>query len=221
MLAQRTMAGKKTYDSFTKSLLHFNGNYVDEIGKIWTPNASVLSATSKFGSGSVQFNGSSWIDTPDHADFTLGSGDFTVDFGIYRSTTGTIQRICGQMDSANTAAQIAWQIYIDSGNAVTFQVRPGGSAYEVVATGLVLGASTWYHIAGVKEGTNIKLYVDGVLKGTTAVPTTAISDSTAKVAIGRCGEYATEYYNGYVDEFRFSKGIARWTADFTPPTAEY
>jgi len=35
------------------------------------------------------------------------------------------------------------------------------------------------------------------------------------------GATPEQYFNGWLDEFRLSKGIARWTADFTPPSEEY
>jgi hypothetical protein len=63
--------------------------------------------------------------------------------------------------------------------------------------------------------------VDGVLGSAVDVTGVTANDSAYKFAVGCAGEYTTSPFNGSIDEFRFSKGIARWTANFTPPTSEY
>lgn len=80
----------------------------------------------------------------------------------------------------------------------------------------------WHHIAQVRYGNTMTLYIGGVAQTTTAnVTGITCANSPNKVAIGRRGESNSLYWNGWLDEFRFSKGIARWTANFTPPTMAY
>ena len=77
-------------DSYTKALLHFNGSdtsttFTDESGKTWTGavTAQLDTAQKKFGTASLLLDGDSdYISTPDHADFDVGSGDFTIDFWV-------------------------------------------------------------------------------------------------------------------------------------------
>ncbi|MDI6787615.1 MAG: hypothetical protein QME51_04520, partial [Planctomycetota bacterium] len=77
-------------DAYTKALLHFDGTdasttFIDESGKIWTRygNAQIDTAQSKFGGASGLFDGAGdYITTPDHNDFNLGSGNFTVDLRV-------------------------------------------------------------------------------------------------------------------------------------------
>ena len=84
-------------DSYTVALLHFNGadastTFIDESGKTWTAsgNAQIDTAQSKFGGASGLFDGTGdSITTPDHADFDVGSGDFTVDFWMRQNTAWT------------------------------------------------------------------------------------------------------------------------------------
>jgi hypothetical protein len=63
--------------------------------------------------------------------------------------------------------------------------------------------------------------VNGVSSATLNVTGVTANNSVNKLAIGRLGEYNGFYYNGWIDELRFSKGVARWTSNFTPPTSPY
>jgi hypothetical protein len=73
---------------------------------------------------------------------------------------------------------------------------------------------------GVRNGNTLYLFLDGVSQGTRDVTGVTVNNSFQKMVIGRMGGYP-QYTNGWIDEFRFSKGIARWTSNFTPPVSEY
>jgi hypothetical protein len=224
MLANRMlMNGKKTYDSFTKSLLHFNGTWDDEIGKPWIARGTgVGMGTSKFGAKSIYFDGGAWIDTPDHADFALGSGDFTFDFWIKRGSVNAVrQYIFGQVDNAISNVSTSIWCYFDVGNSIGVVVTYGGTQKSFLSATTITDVTTWHHLAIVRNGATLSLYIDGVFSGSTDLAGNVLNDSTNLFSIGRIGEYTSNYLNGYIDEFRFSKGIARWTANFTPPTKEY
>lgn len=92
-------------------------------------------------------------------------------------------------------------IYIDSETAIT--------------------DTNWHHFAGVRSGDTLYLFLDGVNEGTVDVAGYTFINSPYKMAIGKLGEYGGDHANGWIDEFRFSKGIARWTDNFIPPIAEY
>ena len=76
--------------------------------------------------------------------------------------------------------------------------------------------NTWYHIAYTWDGSNYKFYVDGVLLHTIAKTGSPMA-TTRDLGIGaRAGNY--ELFNGYIQDFRITKGLVRYTANFTPPT---
>ena len=88
---------------------------------------------------------------------------------------------------------------------------------------LVVGTGNWHHIAITRQSDNyFRLYLDGVLKSTSS---SAFNDNLAHVADLFIGAYpnalSDDRFDGLIDEFRVSKGIARWTANFTPPTSAY
>lgn len=221
-------------DQFTRVLLHFDGadaaTGVTDVAAgasahTFTANGNAqldTGTTPQFGTAAGLFDGTGdYWSTPDSADFTMGSADFTLDFwfNINTSGNGTNRLICGQMDAAGNNSSISFAALIGTTGLCTFRVGQGGSAIDATAVSAIT-TTGWHHFAGVREGGNIKLYLDGVLEKTTAC-TGAINNSSEILAIGRLGAFTTLTYYGSIDEFRVSAGIARWTANFTPPTAAY
>jgi hypothetical protein len=98
----------------------------------------------------------------------------------------------------------------------------GGLTANVAGTNLgsttaVISTNTWYHIALVRNSGTSTLYVNGTSVGS---GTTTGNCSGTYLAIG--GYYDTSYlYQGYLDELRITKGVARYTANFTPQTSEF
>ena len=113
---------------------------------------------------------------------------------------------------------------IDTGSG-TFSLRAtsgtSGSTTQIIAGGAFL-ANTWYHVAIVRDGTTYELYVDGISKGTGTYGTATHYDSSYDVTIGSLsnnGTSASYPWSGYIQDFRITNGYARYTANFTPPSA--
>ena len=221
--------GKLALDQYVKALLHMNGadgstTFTDETGRTWTANGSaqIDTAQYKFGGASGYFDGAGdYLDTPDSADFDVGSSDFTVDCWVYRNTDGSRQVICGQVDSTGGNANISFFLEMTASDTLHGAIASGTTLYEATSTGTITADSTWHHVAFVRDGNTLRLFIDGTADGTADVTGVTANDSAYKMAIGRLGEYDGIYWNGWIDEFRFSNGIARWTTNFTPPTSEY
>jgi Concanavalin A-like lectin/glucanases superfamily len=214
-------------DSYTKSLLHFNGTdasttFTDDSGKTWTANgnAQLDTAQSKFGGSSGLFDGTGdYIDTPDHADFTVGSGNFTFEMFIKRNTTGS-GYLFGQSNSAGDVSSQSVNALFTSTDHLRLDIYGSGN-YQADSTGTITD-SNWHHVAFVRNGNTGTIYIDGTADGTVDLTGVTVNDSSNKFAIGRHGERSgSGHFNGWIDEFRFSKGIARWTSNFTPTTQEY
>lgn len=232
--ANLTMFGIGGIDSFTVLMLHMDGSNgsttftdSDITPKTITRNGSAIISTAQsvFGGASGLFTAatSDYITTPMTSDFEMGAGDFTIDFRLRLNTVGVTQRICGDLNSAGALYSII--CYITSGNLLSFIVSTAGGDFQFTSTNTV-STGTWYHIAFIREGTSLKLYLNGTLE-TNSSGNANISTNSAKTAqgttwaIGRNGDYNLNYLDGYIDEFRVSKGIARWTTNFTPPIEAY
>lgn len=212
------VANSDPYWANVVALLHFDGtdggtSFPDETGRTWTPNTGVTTSTvqKKFGTASALFNGSTgYLDAASSLDFAFGTGDFTIEFFMYGGTGSNAYVIDIGSNGIALLVSIGPKIF-----AYTSGTGIGGALY----TGVTFSNSAWTHVALVRNGSSLSLYVDGVLGAT---QTTSQNFLTAEAPhIGRYGGGGYDRYAGYIDELRITKGVARYTADFTPPTAPF
>ena len=222
-------------DSFTKLLLHFDGADASTTFRDDSPspktftasgNAQIDTADSKFGGASGLFDGTGdYISSTDHADFALGSGDWTVDCWFKVNAAGGSElRLCGQTDLGLSNADSSFYVRRSTGNVMVAGVSDGSSFTDVTGTTEFTNAvnTGWHHIAFVRTGNTLKLFIDGTQEGGDVSFSGTVQESTGAFAVGARGGAATlSLWVGWVDEFRLSVGIARWTEDFTPPTNPY
>lgn len=212
-------------DNFSKVLLHLNGTdgsttITDESGKTWTAeaNAQIDTAQSKFSGASLLLDGSGDdIYTADSADFDTGTGDFTADFWVRFNSVAD----CGFF--AHGLATSNRNMLILEGNQINWVVIIGGSTLANYRANWTPSANTWYHVALVRSGSTVYMFIDGVSQAVTTVTSAGnITGIAENFYVGNALFNAiNNYLNGWIDEFRFSVGVARWTANFTPPTTEY
>lgn len=202
--------------SETKSLLHFNGTnastvFEDESGKIWTANGNAQLSTTgqKFGSACGLFDGSGdYLSSPANPDFAFHTGDFTIDCWVNVAAFG---------DSFIFSSAINGELFFGFRGYNDIGIGRAGVAWDNVwLHGFTTGSLV--HIAITRSGTDLRMFVNGSQVGSTQTDTRDWQfDNTAYI-----GSQGTNFYfNGRMDELRISKGVARWTANFTPPTSEY
>jgi hypothetical protein len=188
-----------------------------------TPSGQVAHSTAqkKFGDSSIFFDGNAdYISTETSGEFIFADRNLTIDAWIRLSSLGNYRAICGTwLNSSNR-----WYLAVDSDGDVFLHGVSGGSVLldgssNLKWTNANLSTNTWYHIALVREGSDFELFINGNSKGTktdaSEFPT--ITDYGLEIGMGRSGSFL-EYFHGYMDEFRVSAGVARWTSNFTPPT---
>jgi len=214
-------------DSYTKSLLHFDGadastTFTDESGKVWTVvnQAQIDTAQSKFGGASGLFDGASdHITTPATTDFQYGWGDFTIDMWARINATGTLIIF----NQGGVEGSKYPDILFESISKTQTRLRIWqGATLKVDETSATVTEDAFNHFAIIRSGNTFYLAANGVLSAGDNVGIEMDYDATVPLDIG-LGQNSNPIYsfNGWVDEFRISKGIARWTADFTPPTRAY
>lgn len=200
-----------TSTATTKLLLNFtNAGIYDATGKndLQTVGTAKLSSVqSKYGGTSMKFNGTSdYLYSVANGTNNFSTGDFTIECWINFSVVGN-----GQIISAgpgNVTNAYYWQYY-------SSQLQFGNQGVaNIVASNWTPIAGTWYHIAVTRNGTSVRQFVDGTQLGTTGTSSANLVDGPTYVGYGGAG-----YLNGYLDDLRVTKGIARYTTSFTPPTA--
>ena len=217
------------YDIYTKSLLHMDDldndtTFKDESGKTWTGHTTDTQVPYqqdgivKFIGGSGAFDGTSWLDTPFHSDFNFGEGEFTIDFWVYLNSIQTTY-LLGQSDSSGDNA--SFSIISDSGDLTAYLSYNSGVNIAEIYGPSTISIEEWHHIALVRSVNTIYLYIDGVKGDPFDASGISFDSSSYNLSIGRRGEVDDFYLDGYLDEVRISKGIARWVDNFISPTTPY
>jgi hypothetical protein len=215
-------------DVYTTVLLHMDGadasttvtdSNAGGSAHTWTArgNAQIDTAQSKFGGASLLLDGTGdYIDTPDHADWTFGSGDFTVD--LWFSRNGGNGAECMLFGDCTSGFSYPIYLALNVNNRLAVALNDGAATMQGTTQ---ITTSGWHHVALVRTGNTMKLFVDGTQEGGDVAFASSINSIATKLSVGRLGEADYGYFTGWIDEFRISKGIARWTAGFTPPTSAY
>lgn len=196
-----------------------NAGIVDASGKndlVTYGNAQVSTTQKKYGTGAMYFDGTGgYVQYLPAHDFM---GDFTIELWIYSSTATGVRYLFSQCDSSRTTTTRSVRLLLSSATLSAMCVV-GSTAKSVSQSGAIF-ANTWYHIAVVSYNGTLYLYKDGISVGTPIALGGLVNLSTNKMGIGCDGEYvAAEFHNGYIDDFRITAGVARYTTNFTPPTA--
>jgi hypothetical protein len=199
--------------SGTQLLMNFaNANVFDSAKANNTEtvaDAKVSTSVSKFGGSSVAFDGTGdYLVNPSSSNVSFGTGNFTIEFWVNLTSIGAGTTMVDTRTSGDL-------------NGVSIFTYSGGVGFDYpgsfAAGGSPLPTGVFTFIALVRNGTTITVYVNGV---STATATTSASITASSLQIGR--KYTgAEFVNGYIDEFRVTKGVARYTANFTPPTAAF
>ena len=186
-------------------------------------NAQIDTAVKKFGTGSIEFDGTGdYIQLP-YSDLINNFSDenFTIECWVYptRSGQGFGDYIFGDVDSSGNNTTGTIQALFDSSNQFKTYVILNNTLNTI--TGTAKSLNSWYHYAIVRNGTDISMYINGTKEGTSLTTSTAVDTTTIGMAVGGPGDYAGLYLQGYIDEFRITKGVARYTSNFTAPTAAF
>lgn len=226
------------------SLLHLDGSdgsttYTDEKGVTWyhgvNGSPSLSTASSMFGAASLrlaQTHGGGGFDSLDApATLITESADdndqlVTIEGFVKLDTLWGFQYgwspLVGQVQNVGSGDQM---FAIDPDGKLRFYRGPSNYAggKDVIGT-TTCAINTWYHCAMTYDGTNIRIFLDGNLEGTVASSVGwAYSSEPVKIGMNMAPSFSSYRLSlkGYVDEFRVTRGVARYTSSFTPPAAPF
>jgi len=194
--------------------------YTDSSASAHTVTAvDTFGTVSTFGIASYYFNADGdTITVADNADFNFGANPFTIDGWFYFDGVDTSKGLFAQYDAAGNQKSILLEWIVGSTELRVYW-STDGTANTVDTFSFTPVVDTWYHIAVVRTGNELKVFVNGTQVGITEAMAGTLHDSTDDFTIGYVNDGAAERYltTGKVDEFRITKGLARWTSDFTVP----
>jgi len=170
------------------------------------------------GSGNCLQMGSYGAYAQDGADIDFGSNDFTVEFWTMKralSSGGANSACVNKWNSGGSPGSNEWAVATTTdgnNNIPAFYFETGTTYYQANAT-TPLTTNKWYHIAAVREGNNIKIYVNGILEGTTAIPPGSSVNNVAARTYMAMGYYPSgSGNNSNLDELRiWNKALSQTT----------
>lgn len=209
-----------------EALLHFDGadastTMTDVTGRVWTArgNAQLDTAQKQWGVSSLLLDGTGDFIDAAHDVLLSANGDYTFECWIRPSFTSTLKCIATKRPTSGGATEFAF--YVDATNKLQVSAWTSGAVVIVTLTGATdVQQNVWQHVTFTKDGITWRLFLDGVLD--------AFGDETGTYGanlnmfhIGRDPSNTARDFAGHMDDVRITKGVARYTATFTPPAAAF
>lgn len=191
----------------------FDNTTVNDIETVGS--AQVNTTIVKYGTGSISFNGTTdyIISAPrSNVNNAFGTGNFTVELWVYPTAFASYKSIYG---NSNGITATGWHCGLNaSGNVFIYS----NSAFKVTSSN-TLTLNAWNNVAIVRNGSTVTIYIGGTSGGTWTLTTETFTDGYC--FLGVTPGLTSEFYSGYMDDIRITKGYARYTANFTPPAAAF
>jgi len=218
--------------SNTKVLLHMEDTTLTDSsgnshGTTLTDTISRSSTQAKFGTYSADITGDGKLDLDDSANLNMGSGDYTIDGWIYPTSDSGTQGLYSS--NADTVHGITFNMggslvigHWASSNGSGWDMLNGGDGGGNAISNVACTLNAWNHFAVVRSGDLWYTFTNGVASSYNGLDVSGTITSPSEIKrIGKWGHASVGNFAGYIDEWRFSKGVARWTSAFTPPNAAY
>jgi hypothetical protein len=206
------------YFSSVVALLHLNGTdgsttFTDVIGNTWSGggDAQIDTAQSQFGGASLLLDGTGdYIGGPSGSPFNFGTGDFTVECFVRMASLTGIQQVFAGSQNGDVS------IYMDGGVPAI-----GRRSVAVDQTGSSgVSVDTWTHVAWSRAAGTLRIFVAGTSVAS-AANGNGYDAGGGNVIVGCSTTGGAFPFNGWMDEIRITKGVGRYTSNFTPPSAAF
>jgi hypothetical protein len=212
--ASTYMSGYMSNIRLTQGVVVYTGSFTPPTSALTTTQSSgtnISAITSPVASFSYNYSGSNYLSAPITA-AQFGSSNWTVEGWVYLNSIGSVYHVIGSYGYSSVTTR-SWVIYIDLGGTLRLaQSTTGSDNFDAGFGTPTFAASTWYHVAVVRNGATITAYRNGVALSSTQTPQTLFVSS----AVFTIGTDLTNYLAGYISNLRIVKGIAVYTGRFTP-----
>jgi hypothetical protein len=176
---------------------------------------STQTGVKKFGTASLALGGN-WLQYAASADWQFGTGDFTVEAWVY-PTSWTSENVI-----VSTYAGVGGWLLMFNTSGTQLQVRSGDAlVVDQAISGGAPALNTWHHVAASRVSGVVYFFLNGVQQGAG----TAFASDLNYNGLLEIGSYTIGAHGGvfvgYLDELRITKGVGRYTANFTVPDAAF
>jgi hypothetical protein len=229
-LSVKTISDTTVIDTYVKLLLKMNGTegsttFTDESGSNHTmvstngtgDDIARLDTSVMFkgtASGLFKFNG--LVRTSLNSDFDFGTGDWTIDLWVRPKDFAANPAIMGATNMSS-----GWWLQCTSGGGAKATMRlvsdASGALAEDLASSDYFYTNVWSHLAIVRYGNTLTMYVNGKASGTKDVTGYSFNSAGTYFTVGGFNEDDSYGFDGNMDNVRISKGVARWTESFSVP----
>ena len=178
--------------------------------------AQISTAQSKFGGSSLLLDGDSDYLEVTNSELDLDGATCTIEFWVYL-LGGIGSHICFYSDYSGASSGIS----IEKNSSNVVKVNLSGDGADITGT-TTMSTGQWYHIAFSGSDGSYKLFLNGTQEGSTATGSITNGHNTKKIGVfWYSGGGYIRHWNGYLEDFRITKGLARYTSNFTPPTSAH
>jgi hypothetical protein len=191
--------------------------------EITVGSAQASTTVYKWSPTSMKFNGSTdYLTTPLGPNLQFGTSDFTVECWSYLISRVTTMPCIFNNYNNYTAGSLGFFAGHATASTTQYQVSINGGSFPSTAIqGGTIVYNNWVHLAVVRSSGVISLYVNGTSVGTQS-SSASLNGVGSNFFIGTAGDTpTTSYINGYLQDFRITKGVARYTANFSVPTTPF
>jgi hypothetical protein len=205
-------------------LLHCDGptgstTFVDATGNFTVSaqgGAQVTTTDPKFGTGAMLCASTNRLQMTTSALLNFGTNDFTIEAFVNVSAgygTGVYSAIVGALTTFGSG--VGWGLYVKSTGNIVFCSGIPLNEYGKISVG------SWTHVAVSRASGTLRCFINGTQSGSSVTRTESINASPSNLGVGHDFNTGNGYIVGKIDEVRVTKGVARYTSDFTPPTAAF
>jgi hypothetical protein len=195
-------------------------------------NTSLVTNIEKYGNSSLYFDGTGdYMLVAPNVNLEFGSGDFTIEFWLYRVGSGRMALYHGSFGTDWSVGIDISSVSPNTSNTIGIWASSNGTSWNLINADsggngigtIAVAQNTWTHIAYVRNGTTWMSFINGVRdRNITGVSGSIVNRATSQKAIGAWfSDPSMAKINGYINDFRITKGIARYTANFTPSSLPF
>jgi len=221
-------------DPTSSLLLHFNGtdnsatstdSSIRNNTMTFYGNSHVDTSVSRFGSSALALDGDGdYLTIPDSDEWNFGNGDFTIDTWVYFPEGSNGGSVLSQGSDYTPFPHFDFSV-TTSGVVMMWKSVTGSAWNGYTAAYTTISNSSWHHVEYAKSGSTVKIFIDGASQAvyTSDYSNAEFADYSGPLYVGKycITPYGPDYFNGYIDELRISKGVVRHASDFDPQAREY